>query len=79
MTAGQVTLYTTPTCPYCVKAKRFLMENGIPFKEVDLTVDVQEQETVYRATGMLAVPQFNIDGRWIVGFDPVQILQYVKS
>lgn len=71
---SQVTLYTTPTCPYCVMAKRFLLENGIPFKEVDLSTNIMEQETVYRATGTLAVPQLNVNGRWIVGYDPARIM-----
>jgi len=75
----QVTLYTTPTCPYCRMAKRFLQENRIPFREVDLTVDIHEQETVYRATGTLAVPQINVNGRWIVGYDPARMMQYLHG
>lgn len=77
MSVNQVTIYTTPTCPHCITAKRFLTERGIPFKEVDLTVDVEEQQTVLRATGMLAVPQLNVNGHWIVGFDPLQIIRYL--
>jgi len=60
-------------------AKRFLQEHGIPFKEVDLSVNLAEQETVYRATGTLAVPQLNINGRWIVGYDPARIMQYLHA
>jgi glutaredoxin len=45
---------------------------------VDLTVDVKEQETVLQATGMLAVPQLNINGHWVVGFDPVEITKYLN-
>jgi len=58
--------------------KKFLSEKGIPFKEVDLTVETEEQQTVVEATGALVVPQTNVNGNWVVGFDPEQIMSYIN-
>ena len=30
-------IYTKPTCPYCIKAKQFLQQKNIGYKEIILT------------------------------------------
>ena len=34
-----IVVYSKPNCPYCIRAKDWLNQNTIPFKEVDITVD----------------------------------------
>ena len=34
-----IMVYSTPTCPYCHKAKDYLKEKGIEFTDVDVSVD----------------------------------------
>jgi len=74
-----VTVYTTPTCPYCVMVKKFLTEKQIPFQEVDLTRSPESVDKVMRATGQLGVPQTEINGQWVIGYDPSRILSIVNQ
>ncbi len=39
MTAKSVTVYSTPTCPYCVRAKEYLTRKGVVYKDLNVAVD----------------------------------------
>ncbi|MEC5189304.1 MULTISPECIES: glutaredoxin family protein [Geobacillus] len=71
---AQVTVYTTTTCPYCVMAKNFLRAQGIPFKEVNVEVDPEAARKLVETTGQMGVPQIEIGGRWVLGYDPDAIM-----
>lgn len=64
-----VTIYSTPTCFYCKKAKEFFGANNVAYKEFDVTVDEQARDDMITKTGQLAVPVIDIDGKIIIGFD----------
>lgn len=68
-----VTVYTTPTCPYCRSAKRFLQERNIPFREVDVSRDPQAAAELVRRTGQTGVPVIDVNGEIIVGFDVARL------
>jgi glutaredoxin 3 len=42
-------------------------------------VDVDARDVVEKATGMLAVPQTDVNGHWVVGFDPDQIMEHINN
>ncbi len=67
--AHAVTVYSTPTCPYCKMAKSFLAENKIDFKEVDVSMDDKAAQEMIDKSGQMGVPVIDIDGKFIVGFD----------
>lgn len=69
----QVTVYTTSTCPYCIMVKNFLKDKGVPFTEVNLQREPDKIDRVMRATGQMGVPQTEINGKWVIGFDPNNI------
>lgn len=69
----QVTVYTTNTCPYCIMVKNFLKDKGVPFTEVNLQREPDKIDRVMRATGQMGVPQTEINGKWVIGFDPNNI------
>lgn len=64
-----VTIYTTPTCFYCRKAKEFFKENNVIYQELDVTVNEAARDTMIARTGQLAVPVIDVDGAIIIGFD----------
>ncbi len=68
-----VTVYTTPTCTWCTTVKRHLQENGIRFREVDVSADQKAAEAMVRRSGQQGVPQTDINGEMIVGFDKPRI------
>jgi glutaredoxin-like YruB-family protein len=68
-----VTLYTTPTCTYCRKAKSYFRENRIPFSEYDVSRDQRRAEEMVRKSGQMGVPVIDVNGRVIVGFNQPEI------
>ncbi len=69
----KVIIFTTPTCPHCKAAKRYLREHQIRFKEVDVSRDHKAAQDMMRKTGQSGVPQLWIDNRPVVGFDRAKI------
>jgi glutaredoxin 3 len=67
--AKSVTIYSTPTCPYCKMAKEYMKENKVDFKEVDVAADEKSAEEMIEKSGQMGVPVIDIDGEIIVGFD----------
>jgi glutaredoxin 3 len=67
--AHSVTIYSTPTCPYCKLAKAFLKEQNIEFKDVDVSADDKLAQEMIDKSGQMGVPVIDIDGKIIVGFD----------
>ncbi len=68
-----VLVYSTPTCPYCVKAKEFLKINNIEFENIDVSVDQAKTDEMIKKSGQMGVPVIDIEGSIIVGFDPEKI------
>ncbi len=64
-----VTVYTTPTCPHCRTAKRYLKERGIPFHEVDVTRSEANLQALKRKSGQTGVPVIDVNGAIVVGFN----------
>jgi glutaredoxin 3 len=71
---ARVEMYTTGTCPFCVRAKRLLAERGIPFEEIDVGDDDELRADLIRRTGRRTVPQIFIDGTSIGGFEELHAL-----
>lgn len=66
---NSVIVYSTQTCPYCVRAKEYLTARGIKYKEYDVSVDRQKAKEMIQKTGQMGVPVLDINGIVIVGFD----------
>lgn len=69
----KVKVYSTPTCPYCLRAKQFLKENNINFEDIDVSKNPAKTEEMFQRTGQMGVPVLDIDGEIIVGFDKEKI------
>jgi glutaredoxin 3 len=75
---NQITVYTTNTCPYCTMLKNFLNTQGLAYKEVNVQMDQAAANKLVETTGQLGVPQTEINGQWVLGFDPETIMSLVK-
>jgi len=71
MTIAQpkVTVYSTPTCPYCTMAKRYLAERGVKYEDVNVAADQARALEMLTKTGQMGVPVLDIGGEVIIGFD----------
>jgi len=71
--AKSVKVYSTPTCPWCVRVKQFLSENNIVFENFDVSADEAKAEEMMNKSGQMGVPVIDIDGEIILGFDKERI------
>ncbi|MGO9546034.1 MAG: glutaredoxin 3 [Rhodomicrobium sp.] len=69
-----VTIYTTPTCPYCVRAKGLLKYKGVAFEEIDVSRSPELRQAMIERSGGYTVPQILIGGRPIGGCDDLHAL-----
>ncbi|SEM47664.1 glutaredoxin 3 [Gemmobacter aquatilis] len=72
-----VEIYTTPTCPYCLAAKRLLTKKGAAFTEIDVSRDPDlRMAMMQRAAGRRTVPQIFIGGQHVGGSDDIHALDH---
>jgi len=69
----KVMVYSTGTCPFCVKVKEYLKENNVDFEDIDVAADQQKVEEMMKKSGQMGVPVIDIEGEIIVGFDKAKI------
>jgi glutaredoxin 3 len=71
----RIEIYTTPYCPYCVRAKALLQRKGVDYTETDVSRDYDLRTAMTRrAGGRQTVPQIFIDDRHIGGCDDLYAL-----
>ncbi len=66
---SNLTMYITPVCPHCIQARKFLREHKIKWKEVDVAKDKKARGLLFKKTGMVAGPTFEVNKKFFVGFD----------
>ena len=69
----KVKVYSTATCPFCIRAKQFLKENAITFEDIDVSMNQEAAQEMIKRSGQMGVPVIDIEGELIVGFDKDKI------
>ncbi len=72
---SEVVMYTTPWCPYCVRARRLLQSKGVAFKDIDVARDRNLRDEMEDKSGRHTVPQIWINGEHIGGCDELYALE----
>lgn len=74
---ADVTIYTKPYCPYCIRAVSLLEKKGVEFTEIEASTDPEKrQEMIQRANGRATFPQIFIGQQHIGGCDDMMALEY---
>ena len=68
-----VKVYTTPSCPWCKRTKKFLEENAIPFQEINVAFDRAGRDALVKRSGQLGVPVIEIESEIVIGFDEAKL------
>ncbi len=68
-----ITLYTTPSCSFCRKAKDFFRKNQVRFTEYNVARDQRRADEMVRKSGQMGVPVIDINGKIIVGFNQSEV------
>jgi GrxC family glutaredoxin len=69
--AKQVTIYSTPVCPYCRRAKSLFDELKVVYKEVDLAGDEKLRNEMVEKYQWQTVPMIFVGEEFIGGYDDV--------
>lgn len=72
------TLYTKPTCPYCIAAKQLLVNKGVTFEDIVITTLSEDEraELAARTNNHRTVPQIFIGETFVGGFDDLNALNH---
>ncbi|ODT57316.1 glutaredoxin 3 [Phenylobacterium sp.] len=74
---ADVTIYTKPSCPYCIRAMSLLQKKGVAFTEIEAAFDPEKrQEMIQRAGGRATFPQIFIGEQHIGGCDDMMALEF---
>ncbi len=68
-----IKVYSTNSCPWCVRAKEYLRDNNIEFEEKNVQLDRSAAMEMFKKTGQGGVPVIDIDGDIVIGFDKEMI------
>ena len=73
MTDKKVVVYSTPTCPYCKRAKDYLSRKGISYTDINVAESRDAAKEMIQKSGQMGVPVLIIDGEVVVGFDQAKL------
>ncbi|EMS73675.1 glutaredoxin family protein [Ruminiclostridium cellobioparum] len=74
-----VKVYSTPTCPWCTVAKKYLTSKNVKFEEVDVSKNREAAYEMVKKSGQRGVPVIDINGSIIVGFDQATIDRLIHA
>jgi len=70
-----IDMYTSRSCPYCIRAKSLLKSKGVSFNELEVDGNPELiAESVKRSDGMRTVPQIFIENYHVGGYDDLSSL-----
>ncbi len=73
MADKHVTVYSTPTCPYCHQVKDYLKQKGVDFTDLNVASDLEARNNMVQKSGQLGVPVIDVDGQMVVGFNRAKL------
>ncbi len=68
-----IKVYSTPTCPWCTIAKKYLTSKNVQFDDLDVSRNREAAMEMVQKSGQRGVPVIDINGNIIVGFDQTTI------
>jgi glutaredoxin-like YruB-family protein len=76
--AKSVTVYSTPSCTWCNTLKRWLDKYGIQYRDIDVSRDENAARDLVNRSGQQGVPQTEINGTIVVGFDEARLKRLLE-
>lgn len=68
-----VIVYSTTTCPFCVKAEEYLDSKGVKYEIVDVSKDREKAMFLVKKTRQMSVPVIQINDQFIIGYNVPEI------
>jgi len=73
MADKKVTVYSTPTCPYCKRVKDYLTQKGVSFSDYNVAEDREKAKEMIDKSKQMGVPVIIIGDDVVVGFNQVKL------
>jgi glutaredoxin 3 len=73
---SKVLMYSTPFCPYCIRAKSLLNRKGVEFEEIDVGGNMSLWQEMEEKSGRNTVPQIYIGDYHVGGYDDMAALEH---
>ncbi|MBU3904850.1 MAG: glutathione S-transferase N-terminal domain-containing protein [Nanoarchaeota archaeon] len=74
----RIKVYSTNSCPWCVRVKEWLNEHNIKFEEINVERDQKAAQEMIIRSGQEGVPVIDVDGEIIIGFDINKLKKLLK-
>lgn len=74
-----ITIYSTPSCPYCLLAKRYFDEKKLPYIEHNVAENQEKAQEMIKISGQMGVPVVKINDKIIIGFNQAEIEEVLKQ
>ena len=74
----KVLVYSTPTCPYCVKAKEYFADNKIDFVDYNVAENIEKAKEMVQKSGQMGVPVIDVAGEIVIGFNQAKLEELLK-
>ena len=75
----KITVYSTPTCPYCKLVKEYLHEKGHDFDDVDVSSNHDAATRMVKISGQMGVPVIDVEGKVIVGWNKAALEEILSK
>lgn len=72
---SDVVIYTTRTCPYCMRAKQLLNSKGVSYREIAVDGKPELRQEMSRKSRRDTVPQIWIGTTHVGGCDDLYLLE----
>jgi len=66
-------IFSTATCPWCVRLKTYLREHEVEYQDVNVGEDAEAAEQMINQSGQMGVPQMWYKGEVMIGFDQSKV------
>ena len=74
-----IIVYSTQTCPWCVRVKDYLNQKGTAFTDIDVSEDRAGAMEMIRKSGQRGVPVIDVDGTIVIGFDKAKLDSLIQE
>lgn len=76
---NNIKVYSTNSCPWCVKAKNYLKSKNVNFEELNVGTNERAAMEMIQKSGQRGVPVLDINGTIVVGFDKRRIDELLEA
>lgn len=70
-----VVMYTTPWCPYCIRARGLLDDKGVAYTDINVSGSAALRDDMERKSGRHTVPQIWINDHHVGGCSELMALE----